>query len=172
MLAHAGGVIGKRMPRFLILFGIILALSAKASEPVMVHEHYKKISGVLPAPYDTFDLEIALNEETDDALYIDLRFGATPIILSQEDLLKFKDLELGSLKISHEIHREKEGDTKPPEDYMKDFFYMQVETGAFHRIEWQEGEKKNYQWGRKTVNLVVTDGARYTVYINEQQRNY
>ena len=97
----------EQLRRWWLSLAILIATSpAFGWEDILVHQHYARIVGVLPEPYSSIELEVALNEETDVAGVFRIVVGGREISLSDEDMAKLKDLELGTLTFKHGIYRD------------------------------------------------------------------
>ena len=149
---------------FLLLFIPSLSL---AWEETVVHQHYTKWVGVLPQPYNALEVEISLNPENDDLELFTAVVGNNLITLSPEQKSKLKNLELGTLRIAHEIYRSEEYPDKPEADYFKDWIHIYIEQGERHRIERVENGKTQYYWGKNQAIIDITMGKDITVYIRE-----
>jgi hypothetical protein len=157
--------------RYFILFLALLFSSFSFGwEASLVHQHYTKWEGVLPAPYNTISCEIRLNEETDDVDFLELKIDGNPVSFSKEDLAKLKDVELGTLQFMKEMYRDERRPAEPVEEYFEDWLYLKMELGPRHRIQWEEDGKTQYQWGKDTVTIMVTMGEKGSINVTKQER--
>lgn len=157
------------MRTFILFLTFLFSNYVLSWEASLVHQHYTKWEGVLPAPYNTISCEIRLNEETDDVDFFELKIGRNPINFSKEDLAKLKDVELGTLEFWKEMYRDKSRPSEPMEDFFEDWLYLKMELGPRYRIQWEEDGKTQYQWGKDTVTIMVTMGEIGTINVSKQQ---
>ncbi len=139
-------------------FLLLTSLGAYGFEDMLVHQHQLAISGTLPAPHYSIELEIALDPETDDAKIFRVAIGGTPKTLSEANLAKLRDLELGTLRVTHGMHRTPDSPATPIADYLKDYIVIRIELGKRYRIEYQRDGKTRYHWGRDTVEITLQVG--------------
>ena len=150
--------------KFIYCFTIwIVAFNSFASTPVMVHTHKYYTEGVLPEPYGTFALRIDLDDETDNVLAFDLYRGNDLLLIPPHIIGQLKNVELSTIKISHEMHRE-EG--KP--DYNMfgdegDWLHIDFEVGDNYRAEKSDKGKKYFKWGRDRLVVTVVKGKKVTL---------
>lgn len=134
-----------------------------ASTPVMVHTHKYFTEGVLPEPYRTFTLSIELDEETDDVRVFDLYRGNDLIQIPPEILNQLKDVELSTIKISHEMHREENRPAYSRFGDEGDWLHIEFDVGDRYRAEKTENEKGYFKWGRDKIVLTIVKGKVVTL---------
>ncbi|WP_157960394.1 hypothetical protein [Marinimicrobium alkaliphilum] len=145
-----------------IVLLIFLSCVANASTPIEFHAHEMSMSGVLPQPYGTLEFTIRLNEETDDVEEFVIFRGAERIHVPDGIISQLTDIELGTLQVSHEMHR---GDD-PFESLFGDdgdWLHFTFEHGPRHRAEAVRDEVPVFQWGRDRITVTIIKGKDVTV---------
>lgn len=143
---------------FLLLFGSL----SFASEPIEFHAHEMSMSGVLPEPYGTLKFTIRLNEETDDVEEIIIYRGSEKLHIPANLISKLKDIELATLRVSHEMHRGDTGYESPFGDE-GDWLHFTFEYGPYHRADATRDGEPVFQWGRSKITVTITGGKDVTV---------
>ncbi|MCW8127836.1 hypothetical protein [Microbulbifer halophilus] len=146
------------MKKLSIFYFMILSLQAFAFEDMPVHQHYVKIIGVLPEPHVDFLLEIELDEETDDALRVNIEVGGKQVFFPKSELEKLKDLNLSDLSIKHGMHRNPEQPAKPIYDFFEDYIVIRLTSGNRKRSEREVNGKKEYEWSYDPVTIMFIPG--------------
>lgn len=143
----------KHIFSLLLLFFCAQSSSYQAS---LAHLHYYKTVGVLPEPYKSFSLEIKLKEDSDDAEFFELWIAGRKINFSDEDLSKLTALDLSTLRILTEMYRTPEAPSVPIQEGFLDWFFIKIEHGERHRVEWEQDGETQYKWGKNTLEIMVT----------------
>jgi hypothetical protein len=151
-----------------LLLALLLPLNASGWEASLVHQHYTKWEGVLPEPYNTISFEMRLNPENDDVEFFELKISGNSIDFSEDDLVKLKDIELGTIQFMTEMHRDEARPAEPIYDYFEDWLYITMELGPRYRIDWEEEGKTRYQWGKDKITIMVTMGQKGTISLAKQ----
>ena len=155
--------------RFLIYVLAVFSTYSYAFQPSLVHQHYTVWEGVLPEPYKTIYCEIRLNEETDDVETLNIVIGGTKIEFNSEDLAKLKNVELGTLQFLQEMYRSEDKPAAPLMAGFKDWLYLKVEVGPKYRVDWEEGGKTQYHWGKDIATIMITMGSHGSIHIDKLQ---
>ena len=126
----------------LVALSFLVSIAAQAYQPSLVHQHYVKWKGVLPEPYKTMEMEIALDPETDDVERFEILIGGKSVAFSKEDLAKLKDLELGTMQVWEGINRDLHGQAP---DFVNDWIRIEMELGEKHKVQWKENGGTKYR---------------------------
>lgn len=154
---------------FLFILLLLASVAVQAYEPSPVHQHYVKWAGVLPEPYKSIEIEIALDAATDDIKHFEILIDGKPVMFSQTDLAKLKDLDLATMRVWEEIFRDPQQPGKPIDDSMNDWVYLEMELGENYSIQWKEHGETKSRWGKDKVKILITKGAKGSIHINKLQ---
>ncbi|MCC2607833.1 hypothetical protein [Planctobacterium marinum] len=156
----------KRIFSLILFFFCVQAFSYQAS---FAHLHYYKTEGVLPEPYNSFSLEIKLNEESDDAELFELWISNRRIDFGDKDLTKLKALDLSSLRILTEMYRAPGAPAVPIQEGFQDWFFIKIDFGESYRVEWDQDGETHYKWGKDTLEIMVTMGEEGSINVLKLQ---
>lgn len=155
-----------RIINYLLALVLFYCSSAFSSQDIPLHEHYVHIKGVLPSPYETIDLKIALDPESDDVASFQLRLGDQTIDVPADELAKLKDVNLHSLRITHGMHRDLRRPDQPAHDYSEDYLTIYVTLGQKKRIDFVEKGEEQYLWGYDLAKVFIVPGKKAVVAVH------
>lgn len=143
-----------------LLLAVLLFISnSYASVPMLVHLHSTQLSGALPEPYRTFNLYIKLDKKTDNVKSFIIYRGKERIEIPDTYLAQLTDIELGTLRVSHEMHR---ADGKPAESEFGDdgdWLTFNMESGESYRAEKTINGRDMFMWGVDQIEMSITKGG-------------
>lgn len=152
----------------LVISAILLLLSfdSLASVPIAVHSHKYYSDGVLPEPYRSYTLRVELDEETDDVTVLEFRRGRELVHIPVSVIEQLKDVELGTIMLTHEMHRYDENPTSSLHQGESDWFHIKFEVGEKYRAEKVENGVSYFKWGKDSLTVTITN--KNTVTIDKQ----
>ncbi|HEX7026782.1 MAG TPA: hypothetical protein VF268_06040 [Gammaproteobacteria bacterium] len=148
---------------FLFALLFLGSIAARAYQPSLVHQHYVKWKSVLPEPYKTMELEIALDPETDDVERFEILIGGRLVTFSKEDRAKLKDLELGTMQVWEGINRNPSGAQTP--DFVNDWIRIDMELGEKRKVQWKENGRTKYRLEKQKLTILIVKGAKGRIHV-------
>jgi len=134
-----------------------------ASVAVPVHSHKYYSEGVLPEPYVTYSLNIELDVETDDVLTIELQRGSEAIAIPPNIIAQLKNVDLGTIQITHEMHRSPERPAYSRHGETGDWFHISFNLGKKYRAEKVEKGVGYFKWGKDKVEITIIKNKTVTI---------
>ncbi len=143
----------------------LFCLSVQASTPIKVHLHEIELSGVLPKPYETINLTIKLDEETDDVVVFDLYRGMEKLELPEKIFEQLKNVNLNTLSISHEMHRDEKFPEQSRAGDKGDWLHIDMTIGKLYRAHRFKKKVEQFQWGYNRIQITITKDKNVTYHI-------
>jgi hypothetical protein len=153
--------------RIIFLMLMWLSFDSVASVPIEVHSHKYYSEGVLPEPYKSYTLRVELDEETDDVTVLEFRRGREFVHIPASVIEQLKDVELGTIMLTHEMHRYDENPTSSFHQGESDWFHITFEVGKKYRAEKLENGVSYFKWGKDSLTVTITN--KNTVTVDKQQ---
>ena len=143
---------------FLVASGTVFS-----SVPVEFHAHEFSISGVLPEPYRTLKVHIRLDERTDDVVEFRVNRGGQPILIPAKIMEQLVAVELGTIEISHGMHRSQEDPVTSMFGGEGDWLHISFDSGRKYRADRVSSGRQEYQWGRDRITVTITKNEEVTI---------
>jgi len=145
---------------------LLLSLYSYASRPISLHSHKLYMEGVLPAPYHTLILNIELDEDTDNVLKFQLIRGSEDIEIPKEIISKLQGVDLGTVKVSHEMHRLDEN--RPAHSQWGeegDWLHINFDLGKYYKAIKKIKGREHYKWGKDHAEITIIKNRTVTLKI-------
>lgn len=159
---YTSGVLVNKL--IILIMLMLFSFDGLASKPVAVHSHKYYSEGVLPEPYNTYTLRVELDEETDDVSVMEFHRGSEFVFIPRSIIEQLKEIDLGTLALTHEMHRSIEEPASSFHQGDSDWFHIQFEMGEDYRVERIENGITYFKWGRDLMTVTITNGNNVTVH--------
>lgn len=158
--------------RLLALSFFFFCFLVQASEPIRVHLHELKLSGVLPEPYRTIDLSIELDEDTGNVIFLDLYRGQERLTIPQKIIDQLTDVNINTLSISHEMHRIPDFPTRSEFEGEGDWLHINMSVGNAYRAHRFKNKVEQYLWGYDSLRLTITKNNKVSLSTRKVSEQY
>lgn len=143
----------------------LFCFSVQASKPISVHLHEIELSGVLPQPYETINLTIKLDEETDDVVVFELYRGMEKLELPERVFEQLKNVNLDTLSVSHEMHRDEKFPEQSRFGDKGDWLHIDMTIGDKYRAHRTKEKIEQFKWGYDRIRITITKDKNVTYHV-------